>query len=246
MTQTPARPTQSAPVIDRTGLLDALDAARSAYAAGGVDARPDLAGRRFVVRQAFGCSGATPGTTREPGLATWRRTPKTKAIELTLRPVDWKGWAPAGEAEHPLEAVEGFWLERPWLRTDGCPAAGTAAPAVTKEPAPDARSPAAPPTRAPQTAGLAAVFEQGGSRLGRRDGKAFIHTIRGDDGPPLAPAAGYRVVLEGRFTVFPGGRAILCRAADVDERPVCIAAAKVDRIAFETADGQVLSEWRAG
>ena len=58
---------------------------------------------------------------------------------------------------------------------------------------------------------------------------------------------GYRVVLEGRFASFPDGRAIRCRAASIDQRPVCIAAVQLDRVAFEDgSSGTVLSEWRPG
>jgi len=225
------------PVVNRAELLRAMDAASAAYAAGQADEAPNLAGRRFVVRQAFGCSGASAGADTPAGLATWSWGQKNRTIELRLQPADWKAGPPAGAiaAEPSWEAVEGFWLTRPWLRADGCPAQHTASPATT-DPAPLTR----------QTAGLAAVFGQDGSRVGRRDGRAFTHTIRGDDGPPAAPMAGYRLVLEGRFTAFPGGRALQCLAANADERPVCIAAANVDRIAFETAEGQLLAEWRPG
>ena len=58
-------------------------------------------------------------------------------------------------------------------------------------------------------------------------------------------AKGYRLVLEGRFAAFPDGRSIHCRAETPDQRPLCIAAAQLDRVAFEDADtGSVISEWR--
>jgi hypothetical protein len=96
--------------------------------------------------------------------------------------------------------------------------------------------------------GLAAVFTSEDSRVGRRDGRAYAFTIRPTGDTPLAaPAAGYRVVLEGRLTSFPDGRAIRCRASSPDQRPVCIAAMRLDRVAFTNADSSVLlSEWRPG
>lgn len=48
------------------------------------------------------------------------------------------------------------------------------------------------------------------------------------------------------MTTFADGRAIHCRTAAPDQRPVCIGAAQLDRVAFEDADGQMLSEWRDG
>ncbi|CAN7413305.1 hypothetical protein LJR219_002620 [Phenylobacterium sp. LjRoot219] len=226
----PRLPTLAPVALGRSELLLALDAASSAYAAGNPDEGEDLAGRRFVIRQAFGCPGAA-SPDGGAGLARWKWGPRQSSIELSLRPEDWTE-APivAGDDAH-WEAVEGFWLARPWLRAEGCPAV-TAGEEI-----------AAPAS--PQTAGLAAVFEREGSRVGRREGKAFSFTIRGEP-PPKPPAAGYRLVLEGRFTAFPGGRAIRCRSEGPDARPLCIAAAEVDRVAFEDADGKLLSEWRPG
>ena len=95
--------------------------------------------------------------------------------------------------------------------------------------------------------GLASVFEADGSRLGRRNGRAYEHTVRGvDDQPAVAPVQGYRLVLEGRLAAFPEGRSIRCRGSGPDQRPVCIAAVQIDRVAFEDAAGALLSEWRGG
>jgi hypothetical protein len=94
--------------------------------------------------------------------------------------------------------------------------------------------------------GLAAVFEADGSRLGRRNGRAYSFGVRGENDQPAAvPPGGYRLVLEGRMAAFSDGRAIRCRAASPDQRPVCIGAVRLDRVAFEDAQGAVLSEWRA-
>ena len=64
--------------------------------------------------------------------------------------------------------------------------------------------------------------------------------------PPPAPTGGYRLILEGRMSAFADGRAIRCRASSPDQRPVCIGAVQLDRVAFEDAGGAVLSEWRPG
>lgn len=231
---TPAAPppTPLQPLVDRSELLRALDTAASAFAAGQSNDGADLVGRRFTVRQAFGCAGPAPtGAARPAGLASWTWGPGNRTIELTLQPADWTAELAPSQGE-AAEAVEGFWLARPWMRTDACPDVAAPSPA------------AAEPAR--QTAGLASVFEQGGSRVGRRDGRAFSHTLRGEDGPLAAPTSGYRLVIEGRFTAFSGGSAVRCRAGGPDERPVCLAAATIDHVLFETAEGQQLSEWRPG
>lgn len=142
--------------------------------------------------------------------------------------------AEAGASEN-WEAVEGFWIPRPWLATEACPA-------VRTDPLQTAALSASP-----QTVGLAAVFETGGSRIGRRNGRAYEFSIRAKRGTPLAPPeAGFRMLLEGRVTSFPSGRAIECRAPGPDQRPICIVAVQLDRVAFEDASRAVLSEWRPG
>lgn len=80
----------------------------------------------------------------------------------------------------------------------------------------------------------------------QRPGLCLHHPADGDE-PLEAPTGGYRVVLEGRLASFPDGRAIRCRASSPDQRPVCIAAIRLDRVAFTNADASVLlSEWRTG
>lgn len=227
-------------VLDRAGFLAAVDAAASDYASGGpATSQTSLVGRRFTIRQVFGCSGPVgappaPDDASHNGLGVWSWSADHKTQLLNLIPGDWTRSALiAGEAPD-WEAAEGFWIARPWQRGDGCPGAK-----------PDPLAGAAPAS--PQTVGLAAVFETGGSRLGRRNGRAYSFTLRGEGGqPPATPPGGYRVMLEGRFAAFPDGRAIRCRAAHADQRPVCIAAVKLDRVAFETGDGVLLSEWRTG
>lgn len=230
-------PVAPPPPLGRVELLQAIDKAASAYAAGKAPEGESLAGRRFTVRQAFGCSGAAapaPADQAADGLARWSWSRDRRALEIRLTPSDWTGSALMAGGDGAWEAAEGFWLTRPWLRTDGCPGAKV-------DPL------AGPGVASPQSMGLVAVFERGGSRLGRRNGRAYAFTVRGDgDKLPPLPIGGYRLVLEGRFVAFADGRAVRCRADGVDQRPVCVAAAQLDRVAFEAADGEVLSEWRVG
>ena len=233
--ETPVPPAQT---LDRAGLLQAMDAAASAYAAGQTSG-DSLTGRRFVVRQAFGCAGGSPPPVEAApgdGLAAWSWGPRRESLRLTLAPGDWTDSPLLAGSADSWEAAEGFWISRPWLRADGCPGV---------EGDPLASGPVAAPS--PQSVGLAAVFEEDGSRLGRRNGRAYEFTVRGEgDQAPAAPVGGYRLVLEGRLAAFADGRALRCRGASSDQRPVCIGAVHLDRVAFETADGRTLSEWRVG
>lgn len=227
------------PALDRSELLAAVARAASAYAAGAdAAASSPLAGRQFDIRLAFGCEGAeaSPADGAGDGLARWSWGPEGETIRLSLTPGDWTRSALiAGSGQDRWEAVEGFWVARPWMTPDGCPS-------VRADPL--ASGPAA---ASPQSVGLAAVFETGGSRLGRRNGRAYAHAIRQAGAAPLvALDAGYRLRLQGRIASFPDGRAVRCRAANPNQRPVCVAAVQLDRVAFETPTGETLSEWRPG
>lgn len=236
----PAPAAPALATLNRADLLAATSRAASAYTAGeqmeGADA---LVGRQFSIRIPFGCNGPQPTQAEAAGdgLARWSWGPENQTIQLSLTPGDWLNTALiAGASESDWETVEGFWVPRPWLTVPDCSA-------VRADPL---QSGAGAPS--PQTVGLAAVFGADDSRVGRRNGRAYTFTIRPTgDAALTAPSRGYRVVLEGRLASFPDGRAIRCRASNPDQRPVCIAAMRLDRVGFTNADGSVLlSEWRPG
>ncbi|MXO71066.1 hypothetical protein [Alteraurantiacibacter buctensis] len=228
------------PGLSRADLIAAVNRAASDYAAGTVRADSDpLVGRTFAVTMAFGCGGPvaeSADAAEQPGLPVALWDGEREAIALRLTPASWAESpviAREGE-ESGWEAVEGFWLPRPWLTGNGCPAPRGGEAGADSVPA------------SPQTLGIAAIFEEGGSRIGRRNGRPYAFTVRGErDEQLVAPPQGYRLVLEGRTVAFPDGRAVRCQSASADVRPVCVVASRLDRVAFETADGKLLSEWRS-
>lgn len=235
------------PLVGRADLLEELDLARAAYAAGQANVGETLAGRRFAIRQVFGCQGASHAgeTGADLGVARSKSGRQQGTVDISLTPADWSAAPVLAQAEAEWEAVEGYWLTRPWLRSEGCPAQPAIATQLVNghaNTALDSTMGVNPPF---QTSGLAAVYAQGSSRLGRRDGKAFTLTLRGDP-PTSSPQNGYRMVIEGRFSAFPDGRSIHCHSPTIDQTPVCVAAANIDRVAFEDADGKLLKEWRLG
>lgn len=234
----PAPPPQvTAPAaLTRADILSALAKAASDHAAGGkLDTA--LAGRTFAVRLPFGCFGPETAEAAKDGLAHWTWSKDRSSIRLSASPADWGRsplLIPAG-AEPPWDGVEGFWIARPWLMSDACPAA---------QPPPSTPS-LPPPAAAPMTMGLAAILSPEGSRLGRREGEAYSFVVRGEgETPPTLPIGGYRLVLEGRIRTFPDGSPVRCTSDSPNRRPVCLAAVQLDVVAFEDANGARLSEWR--
>ena len=253
--------------LNRAALLAALTEAGSALADGrDRDRDAGLNGRTVSVRLPFGCGGtAGADDAAAAGLPRLVRNPDG-GLTLTVTPEDLKarisagGVAPAAETSlDQWDAIEGFWIARPWSGADACPApaiaatAPVAAPEASKVEA-DGSKPAktaveaSPPVQIlpERTAGLAAVVEADASRLGRRQGQAYAHVIRGEKGAAATPApGGYALRLEGRLTTFADGKAVKCVQRDVESRPVCVAALRLDRLAFEDgATGALLSEWR--
>ena len=274
----PAAPAEPAPpptvvldsTLNRAALLAALTEAGTALADGQTrDAA--LTGRTVSVRLPFGCGGAATVAGEAGGLPRLVRN-ADGSLTLTVTPEDLvaSSLVPATRegAVDKWEAVEGFWIARPWSGLDACPAStAPAAPAPAPPTAQASDKTAAedktveaktveakavedvvtPPLVQPErSAGLAAVFEAGGSRLGRRQGQAYVHVIRGEKGVAPTPAPrGYALRLEGRLTAFADGKAVHCVQQDAESRPVCIAALRLDRLAFEDgATGALLSEWR--
>lgn len=236
-------------VMDRAELLGALDRAASAYASGQVDEQESLPGRRFLIRQAMGCHAPLmAGSDAPQGVGVLMKIENAPDLKLTLSPADWTSLLVRQEGAGEWEAAEAFWLAWPWLRTEGCP----------KQPLSAIKHASVRDTGATNldieaagfpshTAGLISVFEVEGSRLKRRMGRAYEYTLRGNGKvPPVEDAEGYRLVLEGRIAAFTDGRSIQCRAEDSDKRPTCVAAIHLERVAFETATGQKLREWRGG
>ncbi|HAD83532.1 MAG TPA: hypothetical protein DCG71_01655 [Brevundimonas sp.] len=267
----PAAPANPAPpptvvldsTLNRAALLAALTEAGTALADGQTrDAA--LTGRTVSVRLPFGCGGETNVVGDAGGLPRLARN-EDGSLTLAVTPEDLSASAlvPATRegAVDKWEAVEGFWITRPWSSLDVCPTSA-AQPAPAPDPAPspaqtadktpaegktlEAKTVEPPVVQPERSAGLAAVFETGGSRLGRRQGQAYVHVVRGEKGVAPTPApGGYALRLEGRLTAFADGKAVHCVQKDAESRPVCVAALRLDRLAFEDgATGALLSEWR--
>lgn len=243
------------PPLTRSEVLARVASAASAAAAGVAEpaGREPIINRPFRLRIPFGCDGPASSAAGQQAYAEFDATRRT--LKLVARPAVWtdlpmiRRLLPEGD----VEAVEGFWITRPWTDSETCPPRrepAASAPTTPSDPAQasaPARGPAivAPPASPPETVGLARLFAPGASRVIRRDGRPYAFVRKVPEGEAPTSAKGYRLVLEGRVTGYPDGRAVRCRSESPDRRPVCLVAVEFDRVAFEDGEtGAVLAEWR--
>ncbi len=252
------------PPMNRSAMLLAVAKVASAVALGrdGVAEQRGLDGKRFEVRIRFGCVGPSgPASAAGPFNVRFDEEERTLRIRATpdLSQTDPRVAALGGEA---VEAVEGFWMYRPWLFEAGCPAPPPAPPAPTEaaseserpttavatavEPEEQPRT-AAPPTAAPPTAGqrvgIAHFFTKTDSRAGRRDSRAYEATKVLPEGRQPS-RAGYDLVLSGRLATVSGGKVINCRIQGPNIPPECIVSTEFDRVRIETpGTKEVVAEW---
>jgi hypothetical protein len=258
------------PALRRAELALAADRAAAAYAAGQpyADENRKLVGRRFEVVIPFGCRG--PGRSDEINPARWRLDARRKTITLTAEPQVWTktDWVVETAEAAEAEAVEGFWIPRPWLWTEVCPAAEPAAaapegeaaepaesaagakpaaeakpPARTKADAAGAAEAASPPPATPPTLGLVQVFGPQASRTGLRGARPYRVVRKAGDDQLAGTPPGFRLVLHGRISGFASGEAIRCHSDSMDRRPACLVGVQLDRVRFEDQTGGLLAEW---
>lgn len=216
--------------ISRAELIEAAQAAASAYAADAPSSAASLLGRKFALRLAFGCAG--PAVDPGPQQAYYQLDPVAKSVRLVARPAVWTDLplVRAGGPETAAEVVEGFWIPRPWSRGEGCPHRRAVDP------------PAAPtPVEAPSL-GVAMFHDADGSRAQRRGDRPYEYVLKlpelGD-----AQSMSFTLLLEGRITGFADRTPVRCWSESADHRPVCLYAVELDRVAFEDARGGVLAQW---
>lgn len=226
-----------APQFDRAALLALAAAAADARSSGKPvpSAVAQASGRRFSIALPFGCAGPLgEGDVTGTG---WRYDTDSGALRLQVgstrwTPQDWFADDAAG-----IEAVEGFWVPRPWTSAETCPA--TAVPAV--------EAGIQPITPEDPSLAIGQVFREDSARQDQRDGDPYVAVVRTTP-ETLRVEAGFRVRLTGQLADPVGGGVVRCRQpGGPDQRPVCFAAATFDEIAIENAaTGETLARWPGG
>jgi hypothetical protein len=262
------------PPIDRAALLTAVAEAASATAAGTElpTSIRALDGRQFEIRIRFGCRG--PSTDLAERWLGWSFDPEERRIRVRAVPTISSN-EPIVEriVDERIEAVEGFWLTRPWLRAPVCPATAAVRPA-TEDPPPagDGNQQARPSLsgqerqkRPPVTTagdpaseraadslpaapriGIAQFFTAEDPRSSRRGTRPYQAEHRLADGEALS-SQGYNLVLSGRLRALPGSGVIHCVSRGPDVPPECIVSAEFLRVWIEQPETRkVIAEWGSG
>jgi hypothetical protein len=241
--------------MDRATLLQEVARAASATALGQDDANAQrrLDGKRFEVRIRFGCTTGVDAPDEDAPFNVKfdeeDRTLRVRAAPDLTR----KDPAVAPLATQSIEAVEGFWMRRPWLLADGCPVVSSSQRTTEGEPTADvpplrnleggASREVAQPSPYSLRVGIAQFFTEADSRTGRREERAYeASKVLAEGEQPSAE--GYNLVLSGRLRRLPGGRAISCRIANADAPPECVVSGEFDRVRIENPGTQnILAEW---
>lgn len=189
-------------------------------------------GRRLELAVPFGCGGTAEQGSLDP--LRWRYDDREEALRLHVEPTDWSPTDWGLQENAGIEAIEGYWLARPWTSSSDCPKATNAGRSTGVEPV----------TLAGQTLAIAQFFTAESKREGQRGGRAF-ETVQRIPRGELDVAAGFRLVLSGRIDRVPGGGPVRCiQPGGIEQRPICVVAAKFDEARIENlATGEVVATW---
>ena len=238
----PSLPVVEAP-LDRAAVLQAVGKAASAAALGQDDkiAQRELDGDRFTVRIRFGCPSAEPSVENGPFSVRYDADSRRMQVRASPDLTEVEPWIAALGGD-TTEAVEGFWMRKPWLLAPGCPVVEQAPSSITPK---GVEGSTQPMTTAGKEwrVGIAQFFGATESRTTRRDHRAYEATKTLSEGQP-PPAQGFDLILSGRLRELPNGRVIACHVVSHRAPPECVVSVSYDQVRIERADTQeTLAEW---
>lgn len=216
---------QPPPPLGRSDLIDAANLAASSYAAEQPLPNTVLAGRRFALSLPFGCDGAAPDLNEQASGWTLDEDQRTLRVKVTPEVLTYSPLLAAVAGGAPIEAAEGFWIDRPWSRAEACPPTTDRLDSV-----PDRQS-------------LAIVqLSEPGAQRSRTRGQRAYQAVQSVEGLDLS--AGLRLRIEGRLAALGDKPPIGCWSESPGQRPSCMISARFERIAITDASGdRVFAEW---
>lgn len=229
---------EAEPILTRSDIIELANLAADAAATGiAPPARVrEAADRRFELAVPFGCFGAAGEDSAAP--LRWRYDDESEALRVHVAVTAWTASDWALSDADPIEAIEGFWVTRPWSSGRACPPQSDNAENAQAETA----------TAARQTLAVAQFFRGDVRREALREGRPF-QLVKRVPGALFAARDGLRLVLSGRIERVPGtsGPAppVHCIQPDgIAGRPVCVVAVALDQVRVENpASGEILASW---
>ncbi|GGE84733.1 hypothetical protein [Sphingomonas prati] len=193
----------------------------------------DMIARPFSIALPFGCDGAA--TEGSDAAMRWTYDAAAGALRIHVAPSAWlpADWWPRG-APDGVEALEGFWVARPWTSSETCPA----------DQDPVAATGAEPVTLPGQTLAVGQIFGPESGRQGRREGSPYTTVLRVKPEEVQADQ-GFRVRLIGHIAAAPDGAPVVCQqVGGAEQRPVCLVATSLDEVRIENGTtGATLATW---
>lgn len=246
-----APPAPVLPVVDppfnREALLFAVMRAASDSALGGSDpeSQRKLDGRRFELRMRFGCPGAAEGDRSRSWAFDDRRRKLTVRVEPEIT-----GDSPQVRdlSATGYEAVEGFWIRRPWMLRADCPAPAPSEPVLQDQLAGETQQASAEASARVPIAhiGIAQFFTSAEPRTHRRDARAYSATKILTEGGSPNPN-GYDLLITGRLRRLANGSVITCANRDPATPPDCVVSAQFESVAIKhPVSGETIAEWTSG
>lgn len=224
-------------ILGRADIIELAEEATDALVAG----EPAPAGvreavdRRFELAVPFGCAGPAGEESAAP--LRWRYDREEEALRLHVAATSWAAadWGLSQAAG--IEAIEGFWIARPWSSGGDCPQRAGQARASGMEPV----------TLPGQTLAVAQFFADGTRREALRDGRPF-ESVQRVPREEFAAPRGFRLLLSGRIDRVPGGGPVRCiQPAGIEQRPICVVAVTLDEVRIENpATDELLARWPVG
>lgn len=216
--------------LDRGAIISLADRAADAFASG--DPIPaavtDAADRRFDLLLPFGCAG--PSAEDSTQSMRWRYDEAKQTLRVHVAPTTWQPQAWNVDPATGIDAIEGFWIARPWSSTVACPSQAGQATARGIEAI----------TLPGQTLAIGQFF----TSTDRRNDHNFT-VVRRIPAESFDASRGFRVRLTGRIARRSGGDPVRCvQPGGIEQRPICVIAASVDEVRIENAaTGAILATW---
>lgn len=144
----------------------------------------------------------------------------------------------------PFDTAEDFWIERPWTRSEQCPAANAAKPELSDKADPKIAEAKTAVQAAPDNRlALVQFLSIEAPRKLLRGKRPYAYTAKlAKDAEPTPRAL--RIRIEGRITAFGDGQPVHCVKQQTTKPPVCAVAVEFGKIALEdAATGEKLADW---